>query len=164
MLPCPLNLNPLKPPLCVVKLGFTGVNIVFLTCISALKRRCSILVRTASNILSTNNHKMSQILIRKWSFHNHKIVLYCIVKYFMHCTETEETMIRTIKIDFLSVIAMVRAVCSTEQQHRFSMFHYANAPMHFFKYFSYFAENIDCGHTLEPPQRGGSNEYPQFMF
>ena len=26
------------------------------------------------------------------------------------------------------------------------------------------AENIDCGYSLEPPRRGGSNEYPQFMF
>ena len=24
--------------------------------------------------------------------------------------------------------------------------------------------NIDCGYSLEPPQRGGSNEYPQSMF
>ena len=24
--------------------------------------------------------------------------------------------------------------------------------------------NIDCGYTLEPPRRGGSNEYPQSMF
>ena len=22
-------------------------------------------------------------------------------------------------------------------------------------------QNIDCGYSLEPPQRGGSNEYPQ---
>ena len=22
-----------------------------------------------------------------------------------------------------------------------------------------FAQNIDCGYTLEPPRRGGSNEY-----
>ena len=29
--------------------------------------------------------------------------------------------------------------------------------------FNYFAQNIDCGYTLEPP-RGGSNEYPQSMF
>ena len=27
-----------------------------------------------------------------------------------------------------------------------------------------FAQNIDCGYTLEPPRRGGSNEYPQSMF
>ena len=27
-----------------------------------------------------------------------------------------------------------------------------------------FAQNIDCGYSLEPPWRGGSNEYPQSMF
>ena len=32
----------------------------------------------------------------------------------------------------------------------------------FFIFFS--AQNIDCGYSLEPPQRGGSNEYPQSMF
>ena len=26
------------------------------------------------------------------------------------------------------------------------------------------AQNIDCGYSLEPPQRGGSYEYPQSMF
>ena len=26
------------------------------------------------------------------------------------------------------------------------------------------AQNIDCGYSLEPPRRGGSNEYPQCMF
>ena len=26
------------------------------------------------------------------------------------------------------------------------------------------AQNIDCGNSLEPPRRGGSNEYPQSMF
>ena len=25
------------------------------------------------------------------------------------------------------------------------------------------AQNIDCGCSLEPPRRGGSNEYPQSM-
>ena len=30
--------------------------------------------------------------------------------------------------------------------------------------FLIFAENIDCGYSLEPPRRGGSNEYPQSMF
>ena len=30
--------------------------------------------------------------------------------------------------------------------------------------FIIFAQNIDCGYTLEPPQGGGSNEYPQSMF
>ena len=26
------------------------------------------------------------------------------------------------------------------------------------------AQNLDSGYSLEPPQRGGSNEYPQSMF
>ena len=30
--------------------------------------------------------------------------------------------------------------------------------------FLIFAENIDCGYTLEPPRRSGSNKYPQSMF
>ena len=25
-------------------------------------------------------------------------------------------------------------------------------------------QKIDCGYSLEPPRRGGSNEYPQSMF
>ena len=33
-----------------------------------------------------------------------------------------------------------------------------------FDIFLTFAQNIDCGYTLEPPRRGGSNEYPQSMF
>ena len=36
--------------------------------------------------------------------------------------------------------------------------------MIFFDIFLIFAQNIDCGYTIEPPQRGGSNEYPQSMF
>ena len=30
--------------------------------------------------------------------------------------------------------------------------------------FLMFAQSIDCGYSLEPPRRGGSNEYPQSMF
>ena len=26
------------------------------------------------------------------------------------------------------------------------------------------AQNIDCGYSLEPPQRGSSNKYPKSMF
>ena len=31
-------------------------------------------------------------------------------------------------------------------------------------FFQISAQNIDCGYSLEPPHRGGSNEYPQSMF
>ena len=33
-----------------------------------------------------------------------------------------------------------------------------------FDIFLIFTQNIDFGYTLEPPRRGGSNEYPQSMF
>ena len=39
-----------------------------------------------------------------------------------------------------------------------------NFQYNFFDIFLIFAQNIDCGYTLEPPRRGGSNEYPQSMF
>ena len=58
-------------------------------------------------------------------------------------------------------------------------FHYENTPIqihwnfntkkwHFFQIqnsdiFHISAQNIDCGYSLEPPRRGGSNEYPQSM-
>ena len=33
-----------------------------------------------------------------------------------------------------------------------------------FDIFLIFTQNIDCGYTVEPPRRGGSNEYPQSIF
>ena len=30
-------------------------------------------------------------------------------------------------------------------------------------FFLLLLKNIDCGYSLEPPRRGGSNEYPQSM-
>ena len=30
--------------------------------------------------------------------------------------------------------------------------------------FHFSAQNVDWGYSLEPPRRGGSNEYPQSMF
>ena len=63
--------------------------------------------------------------------------------------------------------------------HSVIYFHYENMPMQhrdflavkienfqlkIFGIFLIFSQNIDCGYTLEPPRRGGSNEYPQSMF
>ena len=60
------------------------------------------------------------------------------------------------------------------------MCHYENMPIQIYRNFHLqkienfqiknsdifhtFAQNIDCGYSLEPPRRGGSNEYPQSMF
>ena len=40
-----------------------------------------------------------------------------------------------------------------------AIFHIKNSDI-----FHISAQNIDCGYPLEPPCRGGSNEYPQSMF
>ena len=39
-----------------------------------------------------------------------------------------------------------------------------NFQIKFFDIFHISTQNIDCGYSLEPPRRGGSNEYPQSMF
>ena len=69
---------------------------------------------------------------------------------------------------------------SISQDFSVCLCHYENMPMQyieifkviknenfqwkFFNIFLNFAQNIDCGYTLEPPRRRGSNEYPQSMF
>ena len=40
---------------------------------------------------------------------------------------------------------------------------FGNLQLKYFDVFLIFAQNIDCGYTLEPPRRGGSNEYPQYV-
>ena len=55
--------------------------------------------------------------------------------------------------------------------------HYENTPIQIYRKFYHqknenfqiknpdiSAQNIDFGYSLEPPRRGGSNEYPQSMF
>ena len=58
------------------------------------------------------------------------------------------------------------------------LIHYENTPIQIYRkfhlqklkimkisdIFHISAQNIDCGYSLERPRRGGSNEYPQYMF
>ena len=41
---------------------------------------------------------------------------------------------------------------------------YENFQIKILIFFLCLLKNIDCGYSLEPPRRGGSNEYPQSMF
>ena len=62
---------------------------------------------------------------------------------------------------------------------RINSYHYENTPIQIYTvsppktekfqmktliFFHSCAQNIDCGYSLEPLRRGGSNEYPQHMF
>ena len=46
----------------------------------------------------------------------------------------------------------------------FQVVKYDNFQLKKIDIFLIFAQNIDCGYSLEPPCRGGSKEYPQSMF
>ena len=66
------------------------------------------------------------------------------------------------------------------QQYNCRAAHYENAPIQIYRkfhlqkplkfqiknsdIFHISAQNMDWGYSLEPPRRGGSNEYPQSMF
>ena len=72
------------------------------------------------------------------------------------------------------------SVCGSSNAHAQSPIHYENTPIQIHRkfylqkpenfqikisdIFHISAQNIDCGYSLEPPRRGGSNEYPQSMF
>ena len=65
---------------------------------------------------------------------------------------------------------------SNDETESRTAYHYESMPMQyteivfvvkmifFIIIFLIFAQNIDCGYTLEPPRRGGSNVYPQSLF
>ena len=92
-----------------------------------------------------------------------------IPKYFiLELSEDFEGIKKRIRIDHVKRAIGVRAI------------HYENMPIQIYRNFHLqkienfqiknsdifhtFAQNIDCGYSLEPPRRGGSNEYPQSMF
>ena len=54
--------------------------------------------------------------------------------------------------------------CPYNIQTIFSAVKIENFQQKVFDIFLIFAQNIDCGYTLELPRRSGSNEYPQSMF
>ena len=78
------------------------------------------------------------------------------------------------------IISQIRDIWLVSVAKQFVLSHYENTPMQYTAIFHgckndnfqmkkcdnflIFAQNIDCGYTLEPPHGGGSNEYPQSMF
>ena len=58
----------------------------------------------------------------------------------------------------------ITKTCTCNIQRFFKVVKNESFQQKFFDIFLNFAQNIDCGYTLEPPRRGGSNEYPQSMF
>ena len=61
-----------------------------------------------------------------------------------------------------SLTAVVNHYEDTPIQIYWKFYHQKQKKIWYF--FHMFARNIDCGYSLDPPRRGGSNEYPQSMF
>ena len=71
-------------------------------------------------------------------------------------------------------------ICRKSNETKIWWLHYENTPIQIYRKFNLqnwkfsdkknsdsfiiSAQNKDCGYSLEPPRRGGSNEYPQSMF
>ena len=60
--------------------------------------------------------------------------------------------------------SIITKTCPCNIQRIFSAVKIENFIRKMLIFFLTFAQNIDCGYTLEPPHRDGSNEYPQSMF
>ena len=62
------------------------------------------------------------------------------------------------------ILQYITKTCPCNIQRFFSVAKKENFVRKCLIFFLIFAQNIDRGYTLEPPRRGGSNEYPQSMF
>ena len=63
----------------------------------------------------------------------------------------------------------IKKTCPMQYTEIFEVVKIENFQYKNFDIFLIFAQNVDCGYTLEPPRQGGwgrgsSNEYPQSMF
>ena len=128
----------------IAKLGYSGV---YLDCGYTLEPPC----RGGSNeyphskFLSKNKKNMINIYL-KFSFlqlKNHSCVLY-------GCVFVIQTIKKTCPCN----------VYPLEPHFYIAKLGYAGV----YLFFLFLLQNIDCGYSLEPPRRGGSNVYPQSMF
>ena len=58
----------------------------------------------------------------------------------------------------------ITKTCPCNIQRFFSAVKIENFIRKMWIFFLFLLQNIDCGYSLEPPRRGGSNMYPQSMF
>ena len=77
----------------------------------------------------------------------------------------EEKRISHLSISFIRSFGTIRKTCPCnvyplEPHVYIAKLGYAGV----YLFFLFLLQNIDCGYSLEPPRRGGSNVYPQSMF
>ena len=90
---------------------------------------------------------------------SHLFVNYCQQKAFVKTTETDSLLGKSRRLH------CIRKTCPSNVyplEPHFYIVKLGFAGVYLF--FLFLLQNIDCGYSLEPPQRGGSNVYPQSMF
>ena len=119
--------------------------------------------------------KVSGILSEKFHFLVVKFSVYLIRRVFVMIVRTE--FVPILKLNTICVLC--RWIIRVQDCLQIWL-HYENIPIQIYCKFNHqknenfqiknsdifyvSAQNIDCGYSLEPPRRGGSNEYPQYMF
>ena len=74
------------------------------------------------------------------------------------------------RLEFLFMYLKTLVVCMSLRKHAYSNIYKISPPktencqIKNSDIFLISAQNIDYGYSLEPPRRGGSNEYPQSLF
>ena len=63
----------------------------------------------------------------------------------------EQHIANTLRIAYLNILSILPPKYEIFQVKKYNVFQIS-------------AQNIDCGYSLEPPRRGGSNEYLQSLF
>ena len=70
-----------------------------------------------------------------------------------------------LRIVYINTVITIRKTCPCNEypfKPHFYIVKVGYAGVYLF--FLFLLQNIDCGYSLEPPRRGGSNVYPQSMF
>ena len=183
------NFDPLKPHFYIVKLGFTGVYITFL--IFAQNHRLWVLVRTAS--LRRSNEYLNLCFELKYEKHQSFFIWNFSVfggEISIHLNRRVFVMLLCAHV-WRYVFSCCGSLMDTDWLllepgalllfHRFPvitrtyLYNFHPLKPHFYRVKLWFkgeyliiclisAQNINCGYSSEPPQRGGSDEYPQSMF
>ena len=142
-------LTPLNP-FYIVKLGFTGVYVIFL--FSAIK-----LTSTHNLCFEQKYGKYQRFLSENFQFLEVKFSIYLNRHVFVMGRNSN----RSTTLEWSMVYITKTRLCKyienfTSKNWKFSV---KNSDI-----FHISAQNIDCGYSLEQPRRGGSNGYPQSMF
>ena len=144
---CARNEYPLKHHFNIVKLRATGVYLPFLFLLWFQNIDCGYSLEPPRHFLLISYFLYVQII-------------YCIFLKF-----SSFIFVTYYPVTFFCDIYPIRKTCPCNEYTLEPHFYIAKLGYGgVYLFFLFLLQNIDCGYSLEPPRRGGSNVYPQYMF